>query len=76
MSKFIKFILFNVFMYFSYFIIDKIFTFFDWFSNPELGYDIMIVPTSNDVWLIVINSLISSGVAFYLLFKIKKMDIE
>ena len=69
MSKFTKFILFNVFVYIIYLVIDKVFTFFDWFSNPQLGHDLMVMPTSSDVTLILINSLISSIVALYLIFK-------
>jgi len=73
MSKFTSFILFNVLMYGIYIVIDKVFTFFTFFSSPQLGHDIMVIPTSGDIWLIVINTLVSSVMAFYLLYKIKKI---
>jgi len=72
MSKFTTFILFNVLMYVAYLLIDRLFTLFDWYSNPQLGHDIMVIPTNGDIWLIVINTLFSSVVAFYLLYKIKE----
>jgi len=72
MSKFTTFILFNVLMYVAYLLIDRLFTLFDWYSNPQLGHDIMVMPTNGDIWLIVINTLFSSVVAFYLLYKIKE----
>ncbi len=71
MSRFTRFILFNVFTYVVYYLIDGLFTTLDWYSNPALGKDIMIMPTQSDVWLIMINVLLSSVVAFYLLFKMK-----
>ncbi len=71
MSKFIKFILFNIIMYTLYILIDKIFTFLDLYSNPQLGIDIMVIPTNTDIWLILINTLLSSIGTFYILFKIK-----
>jgi len=72
MSKFTSFILFNILMYFAYVLIDKGFTFLDWYSNPQLGHDIIVMPTSSDIWLISINTLLSFIAAFYLLYKIKK----
>jgi len=71
MSKFIKFILFNIIMYILYIMIDKVFTFLDLYSNPQLGIDIMVIPTNTDIWLILINTLLSSIGTFYILFKIK-----
>jgi hypothetical protein len=71
MSKFTRFILFNIFVYFIYIVIDKILTSLDWYSDPKLGVDILVMPTSSDIWLIGINTLLSSAGAFYLLFKIK-----
>ena len=72
MSKFSSFILFNALMYGIYLLIDTLFTFFDWYSNPQLGHDIMVMPTSGDIWLIVLNTVVSSIVAFYVLYKIKE----
>ena len=72
MSKFTSFILFNVLMYVIYVLIDKVFTFFDWYSNPQLGHDITVMPTSGDIWFITLNTLVSSVGAFYLLYKIKQ----
>jgi len=72
MSKFTKFILFNIIVYVAYLLIDKVFTFLGLFSNPQLGHDLMVMPTNGDIWLILINSLVSSVVAFYLLFKIEE----
>lgn len=72
MSKFTSFIVFNILMYFAYALIDKGFMFLDLYSNPQLGYDIMVMPSNADIWLIVINSIVSSIVAFYVLYKIKE----
>jgi len=71
MSRFSAFILFNILAYFAYWVIDKLFTLFGWYSNPELGEDIMIMPTTSDIWLITINVLLSSAIAYYLMHKIK-----
>jgi len=70
MSKFTRFILFNIIMYILYTMIDKVFTFLDLYSNSQLGVDIMVMPTDGDIWLILINTLLSSIGTFYLLFKI------
>ena len=59
-------------MYVVYVLIDKLFTLFDWYSNPQLGHDIMVMPSSGDIWLISINTLLSAIAAFYVLYKIKK----
>ena len=59
-------------MYFAYVLIDKGFTFLDWYANPQLGHDITVIPTNGDIWLIGINTVISSIVAFYALYKIKE----
>ncbi len=72
MSKFTRFILFNIFTYVAYYLIDTLFTKLDWYSNPALGQDIMIMPTQSDVWLIMINILLSSAAAFYLLFRLRE----
>ncbi len=71
MSRFTAFILFNIQAYFAYWAIDKLFTLFSWYSNPKLGQDLMVMPTTADLWLIMINVLLSSGIAYYLLRKIK-----
>jgi len=71
MSKFVKFILFNTFAYVIYLIIDKFFTLLHLYSNPQLGVDITVMPTSGDIFIIVLNTLISSIGAVYIL---KKMD--
>jgi hypothetical protein len=73
MYRFVSFILFNIFMYSVYLSIDTVFTFFNWYSNSELGHDITIMPTNSDVWLILINTLFSSILAFYLMYKIKNI---
>ena len=72
MSKFTSFILFNVLMYFAYILLDKLFTFFDWYSNPQLGHDLTVMPTNGDIWLIILNTLVSSVGALYLLYTIKR----
>jgi len=72
MSKFTSFILFNTLMYVIYLLIDTLFTFFDWYSTPQLGHDIMVMPSSGDIWLIAINTVFSFVGSFYLLSKIKK----
>ena len=52
---------------------DKIFTSLDLYSNPQLGIDLTVIPTTGDMWIIFINTLLSSIGAFYLMFK---MDID
>jgi len=71
MSRFMNFIYFNGIVYIAYMIIDKVFTFFNLYSNPELGNDLMVMPTSTDMVLIGINILLSSICGFYILYKIK-----
>jgi len=71
MSKITLFLLFNIFVYMIYWGVDKIFTLLDWYSNPKLGEDIMIMPTSSDVWLIFVNVLLSSMLGYYLLYRVK-----
>jgi hypothetical protein len=73
MSKFTAFILFNIIVYVVYSLIDKLFTHLNWYSNPKLGEDIMIMPTNTDIWLIFTNILLSSVIGYFLLHKIKKM---
>jgi hypothetical protein len=58
-------------MYIAYLLIDKIFTFLGCYSNPKLGEDIMVMPTSGDIVWIVINTVLSSVLAFYMLHKLK-----
>ncbi len=72
MSRFTTFILFNIFAYFAYWAIDRLFTLFGWYSNPKLGEDLMVMPTNSDIWLIVINVIFSTTIAYYLLHKIKE----
>ena len=72
MSKFTRFILFNIFMYVLYIMIDKVFTKLDFYSNPQLGQDIMVMPTSGDVWLVALNTLLSAVGALYVLRKMPK----
>ena len=72
MTGFTRFILFNVFVYIVYWLIDKVFTFFNWYSSPKLGHDWMLMPTGSDMILIFFNVTISSLVALYLLFQLKK----
>ncbi len=67
MSRLTKFLLFNIFTYVAYAIIDQIFTKLNWYSDANLGKDLMIIPTQSDIWLIGVNILLSSIVAFYLL---------
>ncbi len=71
MSKFTAFILFNILAYFAYWAIDRLFTLFGWYSSPKLGEDIMVMPTTGDIWLIALNVLFSTVIAWYLLHKIK-----
>lgn len=72
MSKFASFVLFNVLMYLVYKGIDMIFTFFNLYSSPQFGHDLLTLPTSNDLWLVLANSVLSSAIAWYLLFMIKR----
>jgi len=71
MTKFTKFIFFNLFTYVFYLLIDKIFTLLNLYSNPKLGYDLMVMPTNTDMIFIGINTLLSSAGALYLIFKLK-----
>lgn len=71
MSKFTAFIVFNGLVYFIYLMIDKVFTFFDWYSNPLLGTDLNVMPTDGDIKLIIINSILSSIISFMILRQIK-----
>ncbi|RUM63573.1 MAG: hypothetical protein DSZ05_08390 [Sulfurospirillum sp.] len=71
MSKFTAFILFNILAYFAYWVIDRLFSLLRWYSNPKLGEDIMVMPTTSDIWLIALNVLFSTVIAWYLLHKIK-----
>jgi hypothetical protein len=68
-SKFTYFIIYNVLVYILYIIIDKIFTSFGWFSNPNLGKDLLVMPNQTDIILIFINIFISTILAWYILFK-------
>jgi len=56
-------------MYVIYLIIDKIFTFLNFYSNPQLGHDLTVMPTTGDIWLIIINTVLSSIGAWYLIGK-------
>jgi len=71
LSKFTRFILLNICIYILYIIIDKVFTFLDFYSNPQLGHDLMVIPTTGDIWFIVINTLLSFAGSFYILSKIQ-----
>jgi len=71
MSRFTAFLIFNILVYIVYWGIDKVFTILNFYSNPKLGEDIMIMPTTSDVWLIAVNVLLSSILGYYLLHKIK-----
>ena len=71
MSRFMNFIYFNGIVYIAYMIVDKVFTYFNLYSNPELGNDLMVMPTSTDMILIGVNVILSSICGFYILYKIK-----
>jgi len=77
MSKFVNFIYYNIIVYILYSIIDHIFTFLNLYSSPELGTDLLVMPTDSDITYILINIAISSIAGLYLLKKVKIfMDYE
>ena len=77
MSKFINFIYYNIIVYILYTAIDHIFTFLGLYSSPELGTDLLVMPTDSDITYILINIAISSIAGLYLLKKVKIfMDYE
>ena len=69
-TRFVNFIYFNVIVYIVYYVIDHIFTFLNFFSNPNLGTDLMVMPTNTDITFIFVNVLISSILSYTILKKI------
>ncbi len=49
MSKLVSFLVYNIIVYVLYAIIDSVFSFFDVYSNPQLGTDLFIMPTDKDL---------------------------
>jgi len=72
-TKFVNFIYFNVIVYVVYYVIDHIFTFLNFYSNPNLGIDLMVMPTNTDMLFIFINILISMLAGYKLLKRINEI---
>jgi len=72
-SKFVNFIYFNVIIYIAYSVIDFIFIFLNFFSNPNLGTSLTVMPTNTDMVFIFINVIISSIIGYILLKKINEV---
>ena len=72
MQKFVNFVFYNVIVYLVYMVIDKIFTFFNFYSSEQLGKDLSVMPTQTDMVFILINVLLSSIIGYFLLKKINK----
>ncbi len=52
-------------------VIDKGLTLLNVYSNPQLGEDILVMPTSSDIMIIIVNTIISSVFAWMVLRRIK-----
>ncbi len=77
MGKFSKFVFYNLFVYIVYVIIDKIFSLLHLYS-PKMqssGFSLSAMPSSSDMRLVIINSVISA-ILGYFLFKRFKEYIE
>jgi hypothetical protein len=72
MSKFVNFVYYNIIVYVLYSILDRIFTFFNLYSSPELGTDLLVMPTNSDMTYIIINVVISTLLGYYILRKLNE----
>jgi len=72
MSKFAKFLYYNIIVYFLYVIVDKFFTMLHLYSSDALGTDLSVMPTNSDLTLIIINVVISSVGGYFLLKKLEE----
>lgn len=70
----LNFIYYNVIVYILYAVIDTIFTFLNLYSTPELGTDLLVMPTDSDMTYIIINVCISTVLGYYILKKINQHD--
>ena len=59
MRKLMDFIYYNIFVYVIYGLIDYLFDALNFYSNHELGKDLMVMPTSADMTLIGVNIITS-----------------
>ena len=69
MSKFSKFIIYNVIVYFLYMAVDIVFTFLHLYSSDKLGQDLVTMPTNTDIMLIFLNIILSTVVGYIVLRK-------
>ena len=72
-TKFVNFVYFNIIVYIVYSVIDFIFTFLNLYSNPNLGNDLMVMPTHTDMRFIFINILISTIAGYKILKQINEV---
>ena len=72
MSKFVNFVYYNIIVYVLYTILDHIFTFFNLYSSPKLGNDLLVMPTNSDMTYIIINIIISTILGYYILKKLNE----
>jgi len=72
MNKFVNFVYYNIIVYILYSLLDHIFTFFNLYSSPELGTDLLIMPTDTDMTYIIINVVVSTLVGYFILRKINE----
>jgi len=73
MSKLMSFIVYNIIVYVLYGIMDALLTAINVYSNPNLGTDLLIMPTDKDMGYIIINIVISSTLGYVLLKKLKQI---
>jgi hypothetical protein len=71
MEKFVNFVLYNVIIYLLYMLIDTIFSFFHLYSSEQLGHDLTVMPTNSDFTYILINSILSMILGYYIFKKMK-----
>jgi len=68
----LNFIYYNIIVYILYAVLDHIFTFFNLYSTPELGTDLLVMPTNSDMTYIIINICISTVFGYYILKKVNQ----
>jgi len=73
MRRLMDFIYYNIFVYVIYWGIDFIFDLFNFYSSHDLGKDLMVMPTDNDMILIGINFIFSLVLGLIALNKLKAM---
>lgn len=64
MSRFSAFVFFNILVYLAYDLIDRLFTRLNWYSDPQLGESLNVMPTQGDIILITINIFFASFFAY------------